>query len=698
MNLPGKLDSTSDRRPGRRPKTTDRKPAREKGEQEARAEARSTEITRPWSWQRSSLRGAVIWASAVACVTTAARAQDWPVFTGDLAATRYSPAAEITPSNLDRLKLAWRWRTGEAAIPRTDSTRPAVPGDFESTPLAIGDTLYVVTPYSRVVALDGARGTQLWSYDPGVYRYGQWGHSRHLAGFTHRGVAAWSDGRSRRIFVNARWRLVALDAASGRPVPSFGRGGDVDLVEHLSRPTNRFHYGGTSPPLVIGDIVIVGSSIGDDLIAPDAPPGDVQAFDARTGRHLWTFRTVPQAGEPGAESWRDGSNRHAGHVNVWAPMSADVKRGLVYLPVSGGRNDFYGAARKGENLFAESIVCLDARTGRRVWHYQIVRHGLWDYDLASTPLLATIQPFGRPIDVVVVLTKTGFAFVFDRVTGRPVWPIEERAVPASDVPGEEAWPAQPFPTTPAPFARQGFGPDQVADFTPEVRRLALAQLERYRWGPLFLPPSLRGTIVSPGWIGGAGWGAGSYDPETSTLYVKATNQPTLVRLTTPPGSGDRYIGELANLWVSVPVGRGVHRWWRKPPNASIPLAKPPYGTVTAIDLNSGKHRWQVPVGDDGLVRHNPALQGVTLPPLLGSRGPAGGIVTAGGLIFIGADQRLYALDKETGRTLWAARAGVGVRAVPMTYRTSVGKQFVVMATGAGADAELVAFALTESPR
>jgi quinoprotein glucose dehydrogenase len=379
-------------------------------------------------------------------------------------------------------------------------------------------------------------------------------------------------------------------------------------------------------------------------------------------------------------------------------MSADVNRGLVYLPVSAGRNDFYGGARKGQNLFAESIVCLDARTGRRVWHYQIVHHGLWDYDLASTPLLATIRPFGKPIDVVVVLTKTGFAFVFDRVTGRPVWPIEELAVPASDVPGEEAWPTQPSPTTPAPFARLGFGPDQVTDFTPEIHRLALAQLQWYRWGPLFLPPSLRGTIVSPGWIGGAGWGAGSYDVETSTLYVKASNHPTLVRLTVPPGSEDRYIGEYSDLWVSVPVGRGLHRWWRKPPRARIPLAKPPYGTVTAIDLNTGKHRWQVPIGDDSLVRHSPALKGITLPPLLGSPGPAGGIVTAGGLIFIGGDQRLYALDKETGKTLWSARAGGDVRAVPMTYRTRAGKQFVVVATGWGTDTKLVAFALTGSPR
>ena len=683
MRLPGKLGSTSDRPRGPRPDTADR--------------GRARANTRSPSWQRCSVWGAAILASVLPCATAEAQAQDWPVYTGDLAGTRYSAAAEITPGNLDRLKLAWTWETGEAPLPRTDSTRPVTPMDFETTPLAIGDTLYVVTPYARVVALDGTRGTQLWSYDTEVYRYGPWGNSPSQPKYTHRGVAAWSDGRSLRIFVNARWRLVALDGASGRPVRSFGRDGEVDLLEHLSRPTQRFHYGGTSPPLVVGDVVIVGSSIGDDLIAPDDPPGDVQAFDARTGRHLWTFRTVPQAGEPGAESWRDGSNRRAGHVNVWAPMSADAKRGLVYLPVSTSRNDYYGAARKGANLFAESIVCLDARTGRRVWHYQIVHHGLWDYDLASTPLLATIRPFGHPIDVVVVLTKTGFAFVFDRVTGQPVWPIEERAVPASDVPGEESWPTQPVPTMPAPFARQGFGPDQVVDFTPEIHRLGLAEMNRYRWGPLFLPPSIRGTIDSPGYIGGAGWGAGSYDPETGTLYVKATNQPTLVRLTTPPGSADRYVGELEDLWVGVPVSEPGIRWWRKPRYAYIPLGRPPYGTLTAIDLNSGQHRWQIPVGDDSLVRHSRALQGVALPPALGSAGVTGGVVTAGGLIFIGADNRLYALDKKTGQTLWSARAGSGINAVPMTYRTRAGRQFVVLATGRRTDARLVAFALAEPP-
>jgi quinoprotein glucose dehydrogenase len=303
------------------------------------------------------------------------------------------------------------------------------------------------------------------------------------------------------------------------------------------------------------------------------------------------------------------------------------------------------------------------------------------------------------VDVVVVLMKTGYTFVFDRVTGRPIWPIEERPVPPSDVPGEEAAPTQPFPLKPAPFARQGFGPDDVVDFTPEIRRLALEELERYRYGPLFLPPSLRGTLVSPGWIGGAGWGAGSFDSTTATLYVKATNRPTLVRLRSQPGAGDRYVGEIANPTLRAPIrGDWLRRWWTPRPTRRIPLSKPPYGTLTAIDLNTGEHRWQVPVGDDSVLRASPALRGVRLPPLLGHHGPAGGIVTAGGLVFIGAGRMLYALDKENGRTLWAARAGSSIQAVPATYRTRRGRQFVVIAAGRGKDAELVAFALSEAPR
>jgi quinoprotein glucose dehydrogenase len=637
---------------------------------------------------------AFVIAGLLAARPAAAQSQEWPVYGGDNANTRYTRLTGIDSRTVTRLAPVWTWSTGEKSIPRSDSTLSARPGSFEATPIMVGDTLFLSTPYHQVVALDGATGRELWRYDPGAYRWG-WGPSRHLLGYTHRGVAMWTDGRSRRIFINSRWRLIALDASTGRPIPTFGNRGEVDLTANLSRPTNRRHYGGTSPPLVFENLVIAGSSIEDELVYPNDPPGDVQAFDARTGRHVWTFQTVPAAGQFGSETWQDHSNRGAGHVNVWAPMTVDTTRGLLYLPVSAASNDYYGGRRKGPNLFAESLVCLDARTGRRIWHYQIVHHGVWDYDLPSAPVLATTRPFGSPLDIVAVATKTGFVYVFDRVTGRPVWPIEERPVPPSDVPGEVVAPTQPFPTRPAPFARQGFGPADVVDFTPEIRALALDELKKYVYGPIFTPPSRKGTIVMPGWIGGAGWGGPALDPTTGVLYVKATNLPSRAALFQAPASAaEGYtIQPGLGLNVRVPYRQGFLARFRKPRFATLPLQKPPYGTLTAIDLNSGEHLWQVPLGDLARVRNSPALRSLRVPPL-GHPGTPGGFVTASGLIFLtGGSPVLYAIDVSDGRVLWQADLGQNGNSVPMTYRTRSGRQFVVVATGEGATARLVAFAL-----
>jgi quinoprotein glucose dehydrogenase len=345
------------------------------------------------------------------------------------------------------------------------------------TPLAINDTLYLSTPFNRVVALDANDGRELWSFDPQPWK--TVGQPSNGTGFVHRGVATWTDGRQRRVFMNSRSRLFALDAATGKPIASFGQGGEIDLTRDLSRPVRTEHYTNTSPPVVWGDLVIVGNGVGDRLAYRNDPPGDIQAFDVRTGRRVWRFRTVPAPGETGNDTWRDSSWAYAGHTNVWAPFTVDSARGLVYLPVGTPTNDWYGGERKGANLFAESILCLDARTGRRVWHFQVTHHGLWDYDLPAPPALATVTHEGRRVDVVVVATKQGFLFVFDRVTGRPLWPIEERRVPASDVPGEEAWTTQPFPTKPAPFTRQGFTRDDVIDFTPAVKAAALEEIAKY---------------------------------------------------------------------------------------------------------------------------------------------------------------------------------------------------------------------------
>jgi quinoprotein glucose dehydrogenase len=619
--------------------------------------------------------------------------QPWPVYAADDAATHYSPLADINRGNVGRLGVAWEWQVGEDTLPAF-GTRP---GNFQNTPLMIDGVLYVSTPYNRVVALDPETGRERWSFDPKPYEDGQ---PPNGTGFVHRGVAAWRDGGRLRIFVASRYRLISLDATTGEPVSSFGTQGTVNLTAGLRREVDRRHYTNTSPPVVYRDLVIVGNGVGDRLMYRNDPPGDVRAFDARTGRLVWSFHTVPMPGEFGHDTWGDESWRFTGHTNVWAPMSVDAGRGLVYLPVTTPSNDYYGGRRPGANVFAESLVCLDANTGERRWHYQIVHHGLWDYDLPAAPILVTIPVAGRPVEAVVQLTKQGFAFAFDRVTGQPIWPIEERAVPASDVPGERAWPTQPFPTKPAAFAPQGAGAGDVFDLTPELRTAAIEALKRYRAGPLYTPPSVAGTILRPGIIGGANWGGGSFDPETGMLYVKTSNQAFVVSVVEPDRSASNprasevdadLIGRSGSATFTPPAPEGFEG--RMP---SLPLFKPPYGELVAIDLNTGEIAWRVPAGDMASVREHPLLRDVALPARLGAPGAPGNIVTAGGLVFVGGgDSAFRAFDKATGREVWTFDLPRRATGTPMTYRTASGRQYVLIATGGGRDAALVAFTLQE---
>ena len=612
-------------------------------------------------------------------------AVQWPLTGADAANTKYSSLTQVNKGNVASLLPAWTWKTGEQPFPEFGT----VPGKFEATPLMIDDVLYVVTPYNRVVALKADSGEEIWSYDPRSYEAGMGPEGVEFG--KHRGITTWTDGRERRIFLNTRWRLIALDAKTGRPIQTFGKNGEVDLTEGLVwKVRDKVHYMNTSPGMVYKNLVILGSAISDRIVYSQSPPGDVRAFDVKTGRQVWSFHSIPQRGEIGNETWEEDSWRKSGHANAWAPMTLDEQRGLLYLPLSTPAYDYYGGGRKGDGLFGDSLVCVNASTGKYVWHFQIIHHALWDYDGIVTPNLLTIDVGGRRIDAVAAVSKTGFTYVFDRVTGKPVWPIEERPVPQSDVPGERTSPTQPFPTRPPPFARQGITEDDLVDFTPALRAEALAKLKNHRYGPIFTPPSLRGTVLMPANAGGSNWGAAAVDPETGYLYVKANNWPRLITLSkVEPGSTpDPAI---------VDDGEAPYRW--RPPNqvtvaATIPLTKPPYSTVTAIDLNRGDIVWQIPLGDLAFVRNHPLLKGLTLPKLGGALGNAGPMVTRGGLVFISAgDTKLYAIDKTDGKVLWEGALSADGAGIPMTYQTSAGRQFVVIATGGGAEATLVAFAL-----
>ena len=627
--------------------------------------------------------------SLISCaVGPGAVAQEWSYYGADQAATKYSSLEQIHRGNVERLEIAWEWQTGERAE-KAFGTRP---GKFEATPILIDNVLYLSTSYSRVVALDAETGQSLWTYDPETYRLGP-GFTG--IGFAHRGVAAWRDEGRLRIFINARHKLVSLDAVTGEPVGGFGRDGVVDLVETFDRPVEKTHFETRSPPVVYRDLVIVGSHIPDWLIFDNDPPGDVRAFHARTGELVWTFHTVPREGEFGRATWEDGSWKFTGHANVWPPMSLDDERGLLYLPVSTPSNDWYGGKRPGKNLFAESLVCLDAMTGERKWHYQLVHHGLWDYDPPAAPVLVTLHGEERTIDAVVQVTKMGFAFVFDRVTGEPVWPIEERPVPLSDVPGEKAWPTQPFPTRPPPFARQGVFLEDAFDLTPELEAAARAELKKYRRGPIYTPPSLEGTLQLPGSLGGANWGGGAFDPETGLFYVKTSDTLRITRLERPGPAGE--VPSQSHLPERVPTDA---EWVVSRMNASfangLPLIKPPYAHLTAIDLNRGEIAWRVTLGDWPELRRHPALRNARLPEQLGAPGPPGAIVTKGGLVFVGGgDRALHAFDARSGAALWQGALPRPTTGTPMTYRSPLGRQFVVVATGFGEDATLVAFALPD---
>ena len=549
---------------------------------------------------------------------------EWHFFGGDSGSTKYSSLDLIDKENVANLEIAWRWESVDGRF-NIDQLKAEYPNlqvandvsnvsidSLKAAPLMVDGVIYISTPFYQAAAIDAASGETLWVHDPRSYASGI---PIMMLGFSSRGLAYWSeDEQSRVIWGTGDGYLLQVDAVTGEPIEEFGNSGRVDLIAGIPRARRRapINYSITSSPIIIRDVIVVGSAISDQPEYKEMPPGHVRGFDVHTGELLWTFHTIPQPGELGNDTWENGSWEYSGHANVWTLMSADEETGYVYLPIGSPTNDFYGGHRLGDNLFANSLVALDATTGKRVWHYQFVHHDIWDSDLPAAPNLIDITVDEKRIKAVAQVTKHGFVFVFDRVTGEPVWPIEERAVSVSDVPGERASETQPFPTKPPAFDRQGLTIDDLIDFTPELRQEAISIVEQHRYGPMFTPPSLagegddatKGTINVPGYIGGANWEGAAADPETGILYVPSATIPSLSGMVEPQSS-DATLNYVRNVTTRVgPQG--------------LPLTKPPYGRITAIDLNKGEILWQEPNGiGSPQVRSHPALAGVELPPLGG---------------------------------------------------------------------------------
>lgn len=624
------------------------------------------------------LLGCAIVSVAVACLlprpawtqATAAK-NEWHSYGHDPGGMRFSTLDQINRTNVNRLERAWTFHTGEVTPGTRNTEQRSIPS-FEATPLMVDDVLYFSTIGEKVIAVDAETGKRIWEFDS------QAGKSQHEF-MQNRGVAYWEDassggattGQERRIFVGFRDKLYALDARTGKLCPGFGHDGIVDLRAGVGERWPKQDYSMTSPPAIYQNLVITGAQLQE--YPSFGPSGDIRAWDARTGALVWTFHTVARPGEPGHDTWEGDGWRDRSGANVWSMLTVDAARGMVFLPLGSPSYDFYGADRKGRGLFGNSLVALDARTGKLLWYYQMVHHDLWDYDLPAAPALVTVRREGREVPAVAQVTKMGLVFVLDRLTGKPLFPVEERPVPASTVPGEAAWPTQPVPLKPPPLSPISLSASDLTTVTPESRAYCLKE-----FGPLlpehgtiniFNTEGLTLTLMTPGTLGGGTWSGASFDPSTGFLYVNANNAPAVGMMKPqPPGAPEPY---------QRTSRRGSYaRYWDA---NHYPCVRPPWGTLNAINLATGEIAWRVPLGffEDLAARGIPA----TGTPNLG-----GSIVTAGGLVFIAgsSDRRFRAFDAHTGKVLWQTALEASGHATPMTYRgKKTGKQFVVIAAGGG---------------
>jgi len=603
-------------------------------------------------------------------------ADGWPAYGRDPGGSRYSPLKRIDRANVDQLKVAWTYRTGAEEVKAAASRNAA----FESTPILVDGTLYLTTPYSRVIALDPATGVERWTYDPQVSL------DRWYSELTSRGVSAWpgpdsSTRAARRVFVaTIDARLIALDAATGKPVEGFGEKGQVDLTRDV-RMAGPGNYQVTSPPAVIGDLIVVGSAIGDNR-GVELEHGVVRGYDALTGKLRWSWDPIPKdERDPARKTWAGESAVKTGAANAWSIISADPGRGLIFVPTSSPSPDFYGGERKGDNRYANSVVALRAATGKVVWHFQVVHHDVWDYDVASQPMLIDVKRSGRTIPAVAVGTKMGLLFVLDRRNGKPVFPVEERKAPRTDVPGEETSPTQPFPSLPRPLVPHQLKAEDAWGLNDKDRQYCRDKIASLRNEGIYTPPSLKGTLAIPGNVGGMNWSGMSFDPVRNLLFVNTNHIPFEVKLI-PRDEFNRMRETGATNRVKGEFGRQLgtpYAMYREPlmSPTGVPCAPPPWGLLTAVDLGTGEVRWESPLG--------------RIPQLglfgdkskdWGSINLGGSMVTAGGLVFIAAamDDHLRAFDAETGKLLWEGKLPASAQAAPMTYAVD-GRQFVVICAG-----------------
>ncbi|MEX0964974.1 MAG: pyrroloquinoline quinone-dependent dehydrogenase [Pseudohongiellaceae bacterium] len=617
---------------------------------------------------------------SIVLVSSVSYAADWPSYGGDNGSSKYSVLAQIDADNVDRLQIAWVWNSVDNATVANNianGNAQAVPAGYKATPIVVGATMYVPTSFGRITALDAVSGAEKWVFDTRAWEAGR---PTNL-GYNTRGVAYWEEGGEERIFFATNdSSLWSIDVESGLPARDFGDNGRIDLSLGLGRDIDKSQYGVVSPPLVTNNRVVVNSIVLDGGRTKEMPPGHVRAFDPLTGELKWMFKTIPPAGEFGNETWEDGSWEYSGNTNSWTIMSSDDELGIVYIPIGTPTNDWYGGLRKGDNLFAESLVAVRAEDGELLWHFQMVHHGVWDYDLPAAPTLVDITVDGRPIKAVAAISKQGFTYVFDRITGEPVWPIEERPVPQSTVPGEVLSATQPFPTKPAAFEPQGISDETLIDFSAELRQEALQNIEKFDYGPLFTPPSLRGAIQFPGWAGGGEWHGAAFDPDTGLYYIPSASSPIVVQLReSPPERSDLGFVRGGARSVAGPQG--------------LPLTKPPYGRITAINLNTGEHEWMVPHGEG--IRQQIIDMGILDPGPVGSESRVGPLLTKTLLFMAQTDvgrNLIRAYNKANGEIIHETELPLPPQGTPMTYSVA-GKQYISIAVGGGADSRLVTLSL-----